>query len=205
MSAQRNFAAVATLSVLACLAVGVNADDVADFAAPLKVEYERPGADLSNYDAVLLADLDVSDAKILPPPWLADKAFNWEVSDENVARLQADYVAAMKSQIQGNAGYPIASEPGARVVVLAVRIISFMPYAERDDKATTRGSGEMRIQAELRDAQTSELLALYEGPQEVGKDYQPNTDVSKEQNLKKLFDSWGRRVRLAMDAAHGRT
>ena len=79
-----------------------------------------------------------------------------------------------------------------------------MPYAERQEKATTKGSGEMRIHVETRDAQTGELLGIFAGAQEVGKDYQPNTDFTREKNLKKLFDSWGRRIRIAMDEDHGR-
>jgi hypothetical protein len=62
----------------------------------------------------------------------------------------------------------------------------------------------MRIHAETRDAQTGELLGIYEGSQEVGKHYQPNTDFTREKNLKTLFDSWGRRIRIAMDEDHGR-
>jgi hypothetical protein len=68
----------------------------------------------------------------------------------------------------------------------------------------TRGSGEMTIHVETRDAQTGDLLGIYEGPQEVGKDYQKNTDFTKQANVKMLFDSWGRRLRLALDADHGK-
>jgi hypothetical protein len=79
-----------------------------------------------------------------------------------------------------------------------------MPYAEIDQKVTTRGSGEMRIQAELRDAQSEELLAIYEGPQEVGQNYKANTDFARIENLKGLFDFWGRRIRELMDEDHAR-
>lgn len=200
----------ALLAVLAMLGfggfmVGAGADDVAEFAAPLNVEYEHPDADFSRFQRVLLGELDVDHVTIVPPPWLADQAFKWEVSEVNIARLQSEYIAAMTDQIQGNGGYQIAREPGPGVMELSVRIVSFMPYAEQKDSVTTRGSGEMKIHAELRDAQTGDLLAIYEGPQEVGKEYQPNTDFTKAENLKKLFNSWGRRVRIAMDADHGRS
>ena len=62
----------------------------------------------------------------------------------------------------------------------------------------------MRIHAETRDAQTGELLGIFEGAQEVGKDYQKNTDFARMENVNKLFDSWGRRVRIAMDEDHGK-
>jgi hypothetical protein len=61
----------------------------------------------------------------------------------------------------------------------------------------------MIIHVETRDSQTGELLGMYEGPQEVGKEYQKNTDFTKQKNVKMLFDSWGRRVRLALDGDRG--
>jgi hypothetical protein len=190
--------------LISCLIAGVSADELANFSAPLKVEYERPGSDFSKFDKLLINDLDLSDAIIVPPPWLAEKAFEWQVSEKNQAHFRQEFLASMKDQISGNDGYPIVDEPGPGVLQLSVKVVSFMPYAEqKDTKAVTLGSGEMTIQAETRDSQTGELLGIYEGPQEVGKEYQKNTDFTKQKNVKMLFDSWGRRVRLALDRDHG--
>jgi hypothetical protein len=189
---------------VSCLSINAPADELADFAKPLNVEYERPGTDYARYSRLRIKDLDLSDTKIVPPPWLTEKAFKWDVPEESGDRLRQEFMDSMKEQIGGNGGYEIVTEPGEGVMELYVRIVSFMPYAERKDKVTTKGSGEMRIHAETRDAQTGELLGIYEGPQEVGKNYQPNTDFTREKNLKTLFDSWGRRIRIAMDEDHGR-
>ncbi len=190
--------------IVGCLIGTVSADELASFSAPLKVEYERSDADFSQFDKLLISDLDLSETLIVPPPWLAETAFEWEVSADNAAHLNAEFLASMQDQISGNGGYEIVDAPGPGVMQLSVRVVSFMPYAERTDKkATTKGSGEMNIHVETRDSQTGELLGIYEGPQEVGKDYQKNTDFTKQQNVKMLFDSWGRRVRLALDEGHG--
>lgn len=190
--------------VISCIVFAANADELASFSAPLKVEYERSNADFSQFDKLLIKDLDLSETLIVPPPWLAEKAFDWEVSDSNAAHLNGEFLASMRDQISGNGGYEIVDEPGPGVMQLSVKVVSFMPYAEqKDKKATTKGSGEMNIHVETRDSQTGELLGIYEGPQEVGKDYQKNTDFTKHQNVKMLFDSWGRRVRLALDEGHG--
>ena len=176
------------------------ADELVEFSAPLNVEYENPNADYSQFDRLIIEELDLSDTLIVPPPWLAEKAFEWKTSDKNRAHLQKEFLASMNDQISANGGYEIVGEPGPGVLQLSVKVVSFMPYAEqKDTKAVTLGSGEMRIHVELRDSQTGELLGMYEGPQEVGKEYQKNTDFTKQKNVKKLFDSWGRRVRLAMD------
>ena len=63
----------------------------------------------------------------------------------------------------------------------------------------------MRIHVEVRDARNEELLAIYEGPQEVGQDYGPNSDFARQENLQGLFDTWGHRIRAVMDKDHGRT
>jgi len=190
---------------ISCLIGVVHADELADFSAPLNVEYQRPNSDFSQFDRLLIDDLDLSDTLIVPPPWLAEKAFKWKTSEKNAAHLNEEFLASMKDQISGDNGYEIVAEPGPGVLLLSVNIVSFMPYAEqKDKKAVTKGSGEMTIHVETRDSQTGELLGIYEGPQEVGKDYQKNTDFTKQQNVKMLFDSWGRRVRLALDRDHGK-
>ena len=61
------------------------------------------------------------------------------------------------------------------------------------------GTGEMTIQAELRDSMSGELLAIYGGDQDVGSEYQQNVRINKEHNAKTLFAAWGEKVRLMMD------
>jgi len=189
-----------------CIAFGATAgaEDMAGFAAPLNAEYERPGVDWSKYDKLIINDLDVSRTNIVPPPWKDEKAFRWKVSDKNVAALQKEYHKSMEEQIAGNDGYEIVTEPDAGVLDLTLEIVSFMPYAERGEKVITKGSGEMHINVTVRDADSGQLLAIMEGPQEVGQDYDENTDFSRQKNLKKLFDSWGARVRIAMDRDAGK-
>jgi hypothetical protein len=181
---------------------GVQAEEV---AKPLNVEYERAGLNFASYDSLLFNELDVSNTKIVPPPWKADKPFKWKVADKNVAALQAAFQESMLEQISANEGYPIVTEADSGVLEISVKIVSFMPYAERKENVTTKGSGEMRIHAELRDAQSEELLAIYEGVQEVGQDYGANSDFTRAENLKALFDHWGKRIRHAMDEDHGQS
>jgi|GEM_PF-1014564 len=183
---------------------GLQADETAPYVKPLRVEYQRPGIDYTQYRALLINDLDVSNTKILPPPWKADKPFKWKVPEKSLAALQSAFRESMRDQISVNDGYPIVTEPGPGVMEVTVRIVSFMPYAGRKEKVTTRGSGEMVIHVELRDAQNEELLGIYEGPQEVGQSYQPNSDLSRQENLKTLFDSWGLRLRQALDGDYNR-
>ena len=87
---------------------------------------------------------------------------------------------------------------------LAIAIVSLTPYALPDEKVVTKGSGELTMQVELRDALSRELLAIYEGDQPVGEEYQENTALSAEHNVKALFATWGKKVRDALDEDHGK-
>jgi len=187
------------------IAEDVAAEEIAEFAAPLNAEYERPGVDYATYDKLIINDLDVDDTKILPPPWTEDKSFKWTISERNIGALQKEFHDSMREQISGNGGYTVVTDPDDGVMELTLTIVSFMPYAERKEKVITKGSGEMHISVQVRDAESGMLLAIYEGPQEVGKEYNENTDFARQQNLKLLFDSWGARVRNAMDEDHGKS
>ena len=194
-----------TLVLSALVAVApAGADEIADRSKPLNVEFERADRDLSQYARLLIREIDVSETKIVSPPWVGDAPFRWEVSEKNLERLQEAFMNSMRTQIMDNGGYQLVSERGVGVLELRLKIVSFMPYAEQKDKAVTRGSGEMVIHVETRDAQTGELLGVYEGPQDVGRDYQANSDFTRKENLTQLFDAWGRRIRIALDEDHGR-
>ncbi len=119
---------------LGSVMVSVYAQEGADATKPLNVEYLRPGTNFKRFHALLINDLDVSNTKIVPPPWKADQPFKWEVSEKNVGALQTAFRQSMRDQITANGGYPIVAEPGPGVMELSLRIVSFMPYADRGEK-----------------------------------------------------------------------
>jgi hypothetical protein len=168
----------------------------------LSAYYEKPGVDLSQYTAILLDNLSVDDARVLPPPWYqgADSGLKkWQLTDADLQWLRKSYREAMRAEITGKGGYPIVDEPGKGVLILDVAIISLMPYARKGEEVETRGFGEMLVQAQLRDGMTEELLAVYEGKQEVGSGYQQNTRLNNENSLRELFQVWGMRMRGILD------
>ena len=184
--------------VLCLLSLQVLAQD-RPAESPLKVEYIRADIDYSQYDKLMLDDVDVSNTRIISPPWRETEPYDWKITPESTAALQAAFRAAMTEQVSGNDGHPLVEKSGPGVMEMRIRIISFMPYADRNEKVTTRGSGEMQIQVALRDATTNELIAMYEGTQEVGQNYQVNSDLTRQKNLQELFNVWGQRVRAFLD------
>ena len=52
---------------------------------------------------------------------------------------------------------------------------------------------------------TGVLLAIYEGDQQVGDQYQENTDLASRKDAQALFVVWGQKIRKALDDAHGKS
>ena len=173
----------------------------------LDVYYEKEGVSLADYDAILIDTLGLDDARIVAPPWIDDEDSGpkkWALTNSDAKWLRKSYREAMQAEISGNDGFAIVDEPAKGVLMLDIEIIYLMPYARKGDKVTTRGFGEMLVQAQFRDAMTGELLGVYEGKQDVGSEYQQNTRLNNENNLRGLFQYWGARVRQMMDEAHER-
>lgn len=166
--------------------------------------YVNESADLGKYDKVLIDSLKVGYAKVVAPPWYEgeDKGVRkWQLTDKDIKFLRDAYRDAMTSALEDDDGYPVVETGGEDVIVLDIEIITLMPYARKGEKVETRGFGELRAQATLRDGATGELLAIFEGLQDVGSEYQPNSRLNAENNLRDLFDVWGMRMRKVMDAS----
>ena len=186
----------------------VAADEVfASGVQQLTPYYRKDGADLSDYNAILLDSLGIDDARVIAPPWYEGEdrgPKKWKLTSRDVKFLRDSYAAAMKEKIESDGGYPLVTEPGAGVLILDMELVYLMPYARKGEDVTVRGFGEILVQAQLRDGMTGELLAIYEGKQDVGSEYQQNTRLNAENDLRALFAVWGSRMRSVMDNAHGR-
>ena len=177
-------------------------DDLYKISKVLTQVYEKDDFDIGRYDQVMIDTLGVADARVIPPPWVEGKDRNpkrWQLNSKDIQWLKDNYRAAMKEQIETIGGYPVVTEPSSDALILDVKIVSLTPYAQRSEDVITRGSGEMTVQAELRDSMTGELLAIYEGDQDVGSEYQQNARMNKEHDANKLFSAWGEKLRRMMD------
>jgi hypothetical protein len=193
------FSGLVTLMVAALPLQGVQASET-----EVHVSYVRPDVDYSNYEKFLIQPLDISDTKLIPPPWVEGKAGQprpWKISKKNAEFLQGQYSSAMKKQLQDKGGYELATEAGSDTLEVEIEIISLTPYAQPEDKVITKGSGEMTIRAEVRDSRSGELLVLYEGDEQVGEDYHEHTEFSVDQDVEALFEGWGDHLRQALDEA----
>ena len=193
---------VVALAGMLGMAGGVFAADDAN-VRDLTRYYEKDGIDLSRYKAIMLDSLGLDDARVMAPPWYEGEDGSpkkWQLTDSDIKWLRKSYRETVKAEIE-KGGYPVVDAPGEGVLILDIEIIYLMPYARRGEDVTTRGFGEMLVQAQFRDGMTQELLAVYEGKQNVGSEYQQNSRLNNESSLRELFQYWGSRVRGIMDSA----
>jgi hypothetical protein len=185
------------LGILFC--ASVNAQNLSEV-------YVSADADLSDFSKVILRDLITQGAQIIPPVWVQGDErdpHKWAMSKKNARLLQEGFQAAIKEKLEENDGYPVVTDESDGVLEIRVGLISLTPYAQRGEKVITRGTGEIRIQVTLRNAMTGALLAIYEGDQQVGDQYQENTDLASLSDAQALFVVWGQKIRKALDDAHG--
>lgn len=193
--------------LFALVAAGLFSQAVTASDIIIEASYVRPTANFSSYDKFLIRPLDISDARVIPPPWVegeAGKQHPWKISEKNARFFQQKYYDAMRKQLEELGGYTLVTEPNANAIEVEIEIISLTPYAKPKDKVITKGSGEMTIRANIRDSLTGNLLVIYEGDTQVGQDYQEFTEYTIDQNLQGLFSSWGEYLRLALDKEKGK-
>jgi hypothetical protein len=161
----------------------------------LTVVFSKPDASLGQYEQFLLLPLNLGGTRLIPPPWVENPdPREWELTEDNREFLTAAYASAVREGIEAGGEFKVVSEPAPGTLQLEVRLISLTPWAARGEEVETRGSGTLTFEAQVRDAQTAELLAIYEGTQQVGQDYQENTDFNKRTDVTEHFTNWGRNI-----------
>ncbi|HIG40977.1 MAG: DUF3313 family protein [bacterium] len=188
------------LITMLCVLLSVNVA-----AQNLTEVYVNSDTDLSDFSKVILRELDINGAQIIPPVWVQGEDRNphkWKISKKNVRLMQEAFQSVVKRELGGSGGYPVVTDESDGVLEIKVGLLSLTPYAQRGEKVITKGSGEIRIQVTLRNAMTGVLLAIYEGNQRVGDKYQENTDLSSRKDAEELFVVWGQKIRRVLDEAH---
>jgi hypothetical protein len=174
--------------------------------APLTVTYTKPGVNLAQYSQFRLLPLNVSDTRLIPPPWVEKPdPREWQLTRENREFLVTTFAKAVREGIESGGKYKVVDAATPGTLQLEVRLVSLTPWASREEKdATTLGSGTLTFEAYVRDARTAELLVSYQGTQPVGKDYQENTALNKASNLTEHFTTWGRNISQRLATAQAR-
>lgn len=177
----------------------------------LEPTWVKPDTNFSQYSKFLVTPLDVSDVKLVRPPWAEDDPKDWSIEDEDLQLLQDIYRDVMKSVLEADGGYPVVHAAGEDVIQVEVELLSIMPYIRPGKRETTQGqtyvtlgSGEVSAKIELRSSESRELLLLLEGEKTVGAEYKDHTDANIVANLEGMFKRFATRLRNSMDRVHGK-
>jgi hypothetical protein len=178
---------------------------------PLDPTWVRPDTDFSIYTKFLVKPLNISDVKILRPPWAQDDPIEWKLETISLETIQDIFLEAMKETLEADGGYPLVDEPGEDVLEVDMELLSIMPYVRPGSDGTddgheivTLGSGEVTGTAELRDSTSRALLILLEGERVAGEEYKQFTAENNIYNLRAMFTAFAMRLRVAMDKVHGK-
>jgi len=180
-------------------------------AKTLPASYVKPGIDLSTYSKVMVRPLSLENVEVLKPAWEQDNDEDWSFNPGNRAETLEWFMDAMQEQLEKKGGYPMVSEPAEDAMRIEVEILSVTPYVKPGTpandgqfKTSTLGSGDVVVSAEFRDSTTRELLILVEGETTIGTEYKKLSPENHAKNVKALFAQWGKKVRKALDKAHGK-
>jgi hypothetical protein len=190
-----------TAAVLLLTAFGVRAQETT-----LAPAYAKPGINLRQYQQFLLLPLNLSETRVVPPPWVENpNPHEWDLTKKNRDALASTYASAVRSGIESAGTFKVVTEPTPGTLQVEVHLISLTPWASRaETDAQTLGSGTMTFEAHVRDARTGELLFVFQGTQQVGQDYQENTAFNKVAGLTDHFTNWGRNISRRLSEAQAR-
>ena len=173
--------------------------------------YVKPGIDLYTYNKVMVRPLNMDNIEVLKPSWEQDSDDVWTFNPEDRSAIQEWFLDAMQKELESEGGYAMVAAPAADVMRIEVELLSITPYVKPGTPASdgafqisTLGSGDVVVSAEFRDSQTRELLILIEGERTIGDSYKELSRENNIANVKGLFAKWGKKVRLALDEAHGK-
>jgi Protein of unknown function (DUF3313) len=170
--------------------------------------YARPGANLSQYDKIMLDPVEVSFSKNWKPDPAGGPitAAEKQTIRDGLARIFRD---ELQKQLGGPGGYPLVHTADADVLRIRAEIRDLYINAPDVPRAASKRTyavsvGEMRLVAELRDASTGSLIARVI-------DYKKDPDapwlhlttrVDNAAAARRAVADWAKILRRRLDAAH---
>ncbi len=170
--------------------------------------YARPGANLSQYDKIMLDPVEVSFSKSWKPDPAGGPitAAEKQTIRDGLARIFRD---ELKKQLGGPGGYPLVNTADTDVLRIRAEIRDLYINAPDVPRAAAKRTyavsvGEMRLIAELRDASTGSLIARV-----IDYKKDPNapwlhltTRVDNAAAARRAVAEWAKILRRRLDAAH---
>ncbi|MCV2367480.1 DUF3313 domain-containing protein [Roseateles oligotrophus] len=174
--------------------------------------YARPGASLAGYTKVMLGPVDVAFSKNWDPK---RPGSHFKISSEEREEIRSGVANLVRDEffktLQAKDGYQVVDVAGPDVLKLKVSIIEL--YVNAPDVATAGRSktyvtsaGEMTLFLEAFDSETGQVLARVVDRQESnmrGGQLTWSNRVMNQSEGELIASGWARKLRKALDKAHG--
>lgn len=181
--------------------------------------YIDPDADYARYRKVRILPLDVDDIEIIQgsrgTSMINRYNREWELTDSDRERLREEFRDSMESSIADGGEFEITDDDGDDVLRLEAMVTRIAPTGPRDDMASrgtsrsyviTDGAGSISVAMLLTDGDSGEVLAVikdtYNSQNNVN--WGINNSVTNLAELRRAFNSWGRRLQSGLLALRER-
>lgn len=172
--------------------------------------YKRPGASLASYDRILIKPVSVAFSKRWDPRDYGGTSSSGLRTDD-VTKIRTDLAKLAEESFRRaltRGGYKIVTEPGAGVLEVQADIVDL--YLNAPDvnplpmeRRYAMSVGDMRINAQLRDAVTGTLLYrvsdFKRGPESNHLEWANNNWNQVE--LERMLTGWANQLKKALDSA----
>jgi hypothetical protein len=216
MKRTKGFGILAAAALLACASAGFAAspsltDDGLETVKVRDIDkaYKRPGASLAGYDSILLKPVSVAFSKSWDPRDYGGTRSGLKTAQVTKIRTELAKLAEESfRRTLTRGGYKVVTEPGAGVLEVDASIVDLFLNAPDVDpmpmeRTYAMSVGDMRINAELRDAVTGTLLYRV-SDKKRGEDYgrlEWANNVWNDAELERMLTGWANQLKKSLDAA----
>jgi hypothetical protein len=217
------------LSLLAGLACGRATPEAVEYATgagattpdglhriewePFQSTYVKPGADLKNYDKVMVKEVTISYKTPPRPSQVNQNAIdpNYAIPPSALASMKKWFRKCFDKELGNSEFYTVTDAPGPDVLLLSGHIVDLKVSVPTegdlapDESVFTADSGSMTLILEARDSQSGETLVRVSQNRAVqaadGGWYQVDP-VTNSSAVREVFSDWAEDLRLELDQFH---
>lgn len=209
-----------SLAAFALVGVGAQAADLSAWSEGglvkkdvkgIDVAYVRPGANIAEYNKVLLKPVQVSFRK----GWLQQPlpGSKFPINPADAQKIRDKLARLVEEEFRKElaaGGYQLASAPGDDVLEMEAAIVDLYAAAPAASSAPTTkiiavSAGEMSFVAQFSDSMTGDVLArcFDKAIAHETTRGQRISSVENEAEARQIVATWAKILRSALDAAHG--
>ncbi|MDG2334444.1 MAG: DUF3313 family protein [Myxococcota bacterium] len=179
---------------------------------PFAATFVKPGANLGNYDAVILEEVTISyqrpPRKNVMPGELNGLNDNFALSSQATGYMKKYFHEAFVKELAKSSDFKIVTEPGPNVLRIAGHIVGLVitvpPQNQQlaDESVYSSSSGAMTLVLDADDSVTGEPLVRVGQRNDIGNGFDQFYESNPVENsgaVRQVFDKWAMDLRQELD------